>query len=83
MLSINLSPENQICFFNRLSLQANIMGSLFRSEEMRLCQLFLQKEAAYACISELGEIGLVQFKDVSLKSDNMILIYMYRLKIIL
>lgn len=41
------------------------MGSLFRSEEMRLCQLFLQTEAAYACVSELGELGLVQFKDVS------------------
>ncbi|XP_012943960.1 V-type proton ATPase 116 kDa subunit a1 isoform X2 [Aplysia californica] len=41
------------------------MGSLFRSEEMRLCQLFLQTEAAYACVSELGEIGLVQFKDLN------------------
>lgn len=41
------------------------MGSLFRSEEMTLCQLFLQSEAAYACVSELGELGLVQFRDVS------------------
>lgn len=41
------------------------MGSLFRSEEMTLCQLFLQTEAAYACVSELGELGLVQFRDVS------------------
>jgi len=41
------------------------MGSLFRSEEMALCQLFLQSEAAYACVSELGELGLVQFRDVS------------------
>ena len=38
---------------------------LFRSEEMTLCQLFLQSEAAYSCISELGELGLVQFRDVS------------------
>lgn len=43
------------------------MGSLFRSEEMTLCQLFLQSEAAYACVSELGELGLVQFRDVSIK----------------
>lgn len=43
------------------------MGSLFRSAEMTLCQLFLQSEAAYACVSELGELGLVQFRDVSLK----------------
>lgn len=41
-----------------------IMGSLYRSEEMTLCQLFLQSEAAYACVSELGELGLVQFRDV-------------------
>ncbi|CAG5124245.1 unnamed protein product, partial [Candidula unifasciata] len=41
------------------------MGSLFRSEEMRLCQVFLQKEAAYACVSELGELGQVQFKDLN------------------
>ncbi|PVD38770.1 hypothetical protein C0Q70_01393 [Pomacea canaliculata] len=39
--------------------------SIFRSEEMALCQLFLQSEAAYACVSELGEIGIVQFKDLN------------------
>ncbi|XP_049821736.1 V-type proton ATPase 116 kDa subunit a 1-like isoform X2 [Aethina tumida] len=32
---------------------------------MALCQLFLQSEAAYACVSELGEIGLVQFRDLN------------------
>lgn len=32
---------------------------------MTLCQLFLQSEAAYNSISELGELGLVQFRDVS------------------
>ncbi|XP_021943452.1 V-type proton ATPase 116 kDa subunit a1 isoform X2 [Folsomia candida] len=41
------------------------MGSLFRSEEMALCQLFLQSEAAYACVSELGELGLAQFRDLN------------------
>ncbi|XP_078662170.1 V-type proton ATPase 116 kDa subunit a 1-like isoform X11 [Branchiostoma floridae x Branchiostoma belcheri] len=41
------------------------MGSLFRSEEMTLAQLFLQSEAAYACVSELGELGLVQFRDLN------------------
>ena len=30
--------------------------SMFRSEEMTLCQLFLQSESAYACVSELGEL---------------------------
>ena len=41
------------------------MGSLYRSEEMCRCQLFLQTEAAYACVAELGELGLVQFRDLN------------------
>ncbi|XP_067928177.1 V-type proton ATPase 116 kDa subunit a 1-like isoform X2 [Watersipora subatra] len=41
------------------------MGSLMRSEEMALCQLFLQSESAYSCISELGELGVVQFRDLN------------------
>lgn len=40
------------------------MASVFRSEEMCLSQVFLQVEAAYCCVAELGELGLVQFKDV-------------------
>ncbi|XP_067936775.1 V-type proton ATPase 116 kDa subunit a1-like isoform X2 [Watersipora subatra] len=40
-------------------------NSLFRSEEMTLCQLFLQSEAAYSVIAELGELGLLQFKDLN------------------
>ena len=32
---------------------------------MALCQLFLQSEAAYGCVSELGELGLVQFRDLN------------------
>uniref|UniRef100_A0A673XDK0 V-type proton ATPase subunit a n=1 Tax=Salmo trutta TaxID=8032 RepID=A0A673XDK0_SALTR len=35
------------------------MGSVFRSEEMCLVQLFLQSGSAYDCISELGEMGLL------------------------
>ncbi|XP_043392521.1 V-type proton ATPase 116 kDa subunit a1 isoform X2 [Chelonia mydas] len=42
-----------------------IMGELFRSEEMTLAQLFLQSEAAYCCVSELGELGKVQFRDLN------------------
>ncbi|XP_040857954.1 V-type proton ATPase 116 kDa subunit a isoform X1 [Ochotona curzoniae] len=41
------------------------MASVFRSEEMCLSQLFLQVEAAYCCVAELGELGLVQFKDLN------------------
>lgn len=49
------------------------MGSLMRSEEMALCQLFLQSESAYSCISELGELGVVQFRDVSYLNLNKVL----------
>lgn len=41
------------------------MGTLFRSEEVCLVQLFLQSGSAYNCVSELGELGLVEFRDVS------------------
>ncbi|XP_057615735.1 V-type proton ATPase 116 kDa subunit a 4-like [Chionomys nivalis] len=41
------------------------MASVFRSEEMCLSQVFLQVEAAYCCVAELGELGLVQFKDLN------------------
>lgn len=43
---------------------------MFRSEEMALCQLFIQPEAAYLSVSELGETGTVQFRDVSFSSFN-------------
>uniref|UniRef100_A0A9J8CM50 V-type proton ATPase subunit a n=1 Tax=Cyprinus carpio carpio TaxID=630221 RepID=A0A9J8CM50_CYPCA len=41
------------------------MGCLFRSEEMCLVQLFLQAGSAYNCVSELGELGLVEFRDLN------------------
>uniref|UniRef100_A0A1B6MKV2 V-type proton ATPase subunit a n=1 Tax=Graphocephala atropunctata TaxID=36148 RepID=A0A1B6MKV2_9HEMI len=41
------------------------MGALFRSEEMALCQLFIQPEAAYPSIATLGEAGIVQFRDLN------------------
>uniref|UniRef100_A0A671L828 V-type proton ATPase subunit a n=1 Tax=Sinocyclocheilus anshuiensis TaxID=1608454 RepID=A0A671L828_9TELE len=40
------------------------MGSLFRSEEVCLVQIFLQSGSAYNCVSELGELGIVEFRDV-------------------
>jgi len=27
--------------------------------------MYLQADAAYSCVSQLGELGIVQFKDVS------------------
>ena len=42
------------------------MSSLFRGEEMQLCQIYFKSEVAYSCVSQLGELGIVQFKDVCL-----------------
>ncbi|GMS85111.1 hypothetical protein PENTCL1PPCAC_7286 [Pristionchus entomophagus] len=39
--------------------------SIFRSADMSLCQLFLQTDAAYQCVAELGEAGMVQFRDLN------------------
>nr|XP_024660237.1 V-type proton ATPase 116 kDa subunit a [Maylandia zebra] len=41
------------------------MASLLRGEEMCLAQLFLQSGSAYDCISELGELGLAEFRDLN------------------
>ncbi|XP_006893305.1 PREDICTED: V-type proton ATPase 116 kDa subunit a isoform 3 [Elephantulus edwardii] len=41
------------------------MGSMFRSEEVVLTQLFLPTAAAYTCVSQLGELGLVEFRDLN------------------
>lgn len=38
---------------------------MFRSEEVALVQLFLPTASAYTCVSQLGELGLVEFRDVS------------------
>ncbi|CAB3404697.1 unnamed protein product [Caenorhabditis bovis] len=41
------------------------MGSIYRSEHMKLCQIFFQSESAYQCVAELGELGLAQFIDLN------------------
>ncbi len=40
------------------------MGELLRSEAIELVQLFIQVEAAHATVQELGELGMVEFRDV-------------------
>lgn len=50
--------------------EAPRMGSMFRSEEMALCQLFIQPEAAYSAVAAMGEAGVVQFRDVSVSSSS-------------
>ncbi|VDN04264.1 unnamed protein product [Thelazia callipaeda] len=41
------------------------MGSLYRSEQMRFCQMIIQKDAAFSCVAELGKHPYVQFKDLN------------------
>lgn len=43
------------------------MGDLWRSQPMQLVQLFINLEAAHDTVDELGELGLVQFRDVRAK----------------
>lgn len=38
---------------------------MFRSEEVALVQLLLPTAAAYTCVSQLGELGLVEFRDLN------------------
>jgi len=40
-------------------------GSHFRSEEMVLYEIYFETPCAYECVAELGELGVVHFKDVS------------------
>eukprot|EP01113_Clastostelium_recurvatum_P000805 TRINITY_DN1035_c0_g1_i7.p1 TRINITY_DN1035_c0_g1~~TRINITY_DN1035_c0_g1_i7.p1 ORF type:complete len:835 (-),score=318.82 TRINITY_DN1035_c0_g1_i7:212-2716(-) len=41
------------------------MGHLWRSEPMQLVQLFVQIEAAHDTVDELGNLGLIQFRDLN------------------
>lgn len=38
---------------------------MLRSDPMSYCDMFLQPEAAFEILSQLGEMGCVQFIDVS------------------
>lgn len=38
---------------------------LWRSEEMNLVQLIIPSEAAYSTVSALGELGMLQFRDLN------------------
>jgi V-type H+-transporting ATPase subunit a len=41
------------------------MSNLFRGEEMTLCQIYFQSETVYSSIAQLGELGIVQFRDLN------------------
>ncbi|CAH2035255.1 unnamed protein product, partial [Iphiclides podalirius] len=41
------------------------MGCLLRSDEMSLCDVYLQPEAAFDIVSRFGEMGCLQFLDIN------------------
>lgn len=45
------------------------VGSLFRSEQMSLIQLYIPSEMARDTISELGELGAIQFRDLNASAN--------------
>ena len=40
------------------------MGDMYRSQHMELIQMIVQNESAHAVVSKLGELGIIQFRDV-------------------
>ena len=41
------------------------MGDMWRSQHMQLVQLIVQNDAAHAVVTKLGQIGLLQFRDLN------------------
>ncbi|KAI5641381.1 hypothetical protein NE865_06419 [Phthorimaea operculella] len=46
------------------------MGCMLRSDKLSYCEIFLQPEHAFRCLSRLGEIGCVQFQDMTPHISN-------------
>ena len=40
------------------------MGDLWRSKKMQLIQMIVQNDAAHSIVTRLGELGIVQLRDV-------------------
>ncbi|KAA0709190.1 V-type proton ATPase 116 kDa subunit a isoform 3 [Triplophysa tibetana] len=62
---VELDIKSSSSSTSKETVYATVMGSMFRSEEVCLVQLFLQSGSAYNCVSELGELGIVEFRDLN------------------
>lgn len=49
---------------------ASQKDTLFRSSEMSLTQLYISNEIGREVVSALGELGIMDFRDVSLHSQR-------------
>jgi V-type H+-transporting ATPase subunit a len=41
------------------------VGTMWRSQEMHMVQLFIQTEAAHDTVDEMGKLGIVEFVDLN------------------
>jgi len=41
------------------------MGDMWRSQKMQLVQMIVQNDAAHAVVNKLGQVGLLQFRDLN------------------
>ena len=41
------------------------MGDMWRSQHMQLVQLIVQNDAAHSVVTKLGQVGIVQFRDLN------------------
>merc|ERR1719162_1288241 len=41
------------------------MGDMWRSQKMQLVQLIVQNDAAHAIVNKLGQVGIVEFRDLN------------------
>ena len=58
-----MKPEDR----DRVTVKGEDGDGYFRSEQMSLIQLYIPFEAGHDCLSELGLLGLVEFRDVSIQ----------------
>lgn len=54
------------------------MAKWFRSEPMEYISMIMNEDAAHDCLADLGNLGVIQFTDVSSNTALSLYIYIYR-----